>query len=86
MFEPSTLRHYRHELESMVRAAGDQDPEGLADLAALLQEYATDGISRAAEVQRERNGWSWAAYGKALGVSRVAAFKRLARKGAAQEA
>lgn len=79
MFEPKTLRHYQAMLDSMVKAAGDEDPEGLADLAAMLHDAATNGIARAAEAQRATHGWSWARYAQAFGVTRQAVHKRLGR-------
>lgn len=77
MFEPKTLRHFQHHLDFMVKAAGDQDPEALADLAAMLQKAADQGIREAAAKQREQQGWSWARYGKAFGITAWAAQKKL---------
>ncbi len=80
MFEPGTLRHFKHELDTMLRLAGEQqDPEGLAELATLLEDAASEGVARAAARQREINGWPWASYAKAFGVSRQGIHKRLAR-------
>lgn len=77
MFEPKTLRHFQHHLDFMVKAAGDQDPEALADLAAMLRDAADRGIREAADTQRKAQGWSWARYGKAFGISAQAAQKKL---------
>lgn len=80
MFEPKTLRHYRYELSAMLKAASDQDPEGLAELEALLREALEVGIPAAAQEQRSRNGFSWAMFGRAFGVTAWAAQKRLGAK------
>lgn len=80
MFEPKTLRHFEYELSVMLKAAGDQDPEGLAELDALLRRTLEQGIPAAAEQQRERHGFSWAHFGRALGVTAWAARKRLGAK------
>lgn len=80
MFEPNTLRHFKHEINHMLRSAADQDPEGLVELAELLRWAADDGLREACAEQRRRHGWSWARYGEAFKVTAWAAQKRLGSK------
>jgi hypothetical protein len=83
MFEPKTLRHFEYELSVMLKAATDQDPEGLAEIEGLLRRTLDQGIPAAAEQQRARHGFSWADFGRAFGVTAWAARKRLGAKPAA---
>jgi hypothetical protein len=80
MFEPKTLRHFEYELSVMLKAAADQDPEGLAEIEDLLHRTLKEGIPAAAEAQRARHGFSWAHFGRAFGVSAWGAQKRLGAK------
>lgn len=59
----------------MLRRAGDEDPEGFATIATLIQQ-ACEGLPLAAELTRARHGYSWAQLAAPMGVSRQAAQQR----------
>lgn len=80
MIEPKTIRHFEYELSVMLKAAADQDPEGIAQVEAILRNALENGMVEATNEARRRNGWSWAQIGRALGVTSQAAHKRFARK------
>jgi hypothetical protein len=59
----------------MLKRAGDEDPEGFAVIAKLIQQ-ACEGLPLSAELTRSRHGYSWAQLAGPMGVSRQAAQQR----------
>ncbi len=68
---PEYCAMMRRMLRAHGRRAGDADPEDLAELVQLRGEL-DKAIAVAVQGQR-RNGFSWAAIGRGLGVTRQAA-------------
>jgi hypothetical protein len=62
----------------MLRTAGDEDPEGFAQVHQLLV-AAVNALPVAAELNRVQHGYSWADLARPLGISRQAAQQRLGR-------
>lgn len=66
MLEPNDVKRYERELRAMLRRAGDEDPEGFAEIAQLLY-TAVDGLESAV-LDMRRRGYSWRQIADALGV------------------
>jgi hypothetical protein len=68
---PEYAAFVRRSIRAHGRRVGNADPEDLAELVAM-RESLDEAIAQAVRGQRE-NGFSWAAIGRGLGVTRQAA-------------
>jgi len=66
MIEPRDIKRYQRELVAMLLRAGDEDPEGFAQIAQLLQ-TATQGLDLAANLTKAQHGYSWRQLAAGLG-------------------
>lgn len=64
MLEPNEAARYRREIAAMLRRAGDEDPEGFAEIAHLVY-GAVDGLEKAVNDMRRR-GYTWRQISTAL--------------------
>lgn len=78
MLEPREIERYERELRAMLRRAGDEDPEGFAQIAQLIVQ-AANGLRLSAELTRAQHGYSWADLAGALGTTRQAAQQKYGR-------
>lgn len=81
MIDVGDAKRYEREIKAMLRAAGDDDPEGFAQVVKLLDWAVTEGLREAAARLREPSangqpGYSWAEIAAPLGVTRSAAAQR----------
>lgn len=74
MLEPRDVQRYERELAAMLRRAGDEDPEGFAQIAEALYN-AIDGLEEAVNDMRRR-GYTWRQIGAAMGVNHQTLHKR----------
>ncbi len=79
MLEPKDAQRYERELRAMLRRAGDEDPEGFAQVAQLLTQ-AVNALPIAAQLTRVQHGYSWTELAQGLGWSRQHAQQQLGRK------
>lgn len=84
MIEPDELRRWERQIATMLRHAADDDPEGFAALARLLDTAATEGLRVAAQHLREpaangTPGYSWADIARALDIPKSSAVSRFGR-------
>lgn len=80
MIDVGDAKRYEREIRAMLRAAGQDDPEGFAEVVRLLDWAVTEGLREAAtELRKEQNGvrgYSWTEIAAPLGVTRSAAAQR----------
>lgn len=75
MLEPERITRAQRELRSLVRDAGDNDPEAFAALVGLAEWLRVEGLKEAASAQLA-HGYSWADVAKPLGITRQSAWAR----------
>jgi len=68
MIEPNDVKRYERELRAMLLRAGDEDPEGFAQIAQLITE-AFQGLALAANLTRAQHGYSWRELAAGMGES-----------------
>jgi hypothetical protein len=81
MIDVAQSKRYEREIRAMLRAAGDDDPEGFAQVVKLLDWAVSEGLREAAARLRGADstgvpGYSWAEIAAPLGVTRSAAQQR----------
>lgn len=83
MLEPAEVKRWERMTDAMLRHAAADDPEAFAqvvkvldDARAKLPETARQLLPNAVGRAYRPDGYSWAAIGAALGISRQAAQKR----------
>lgn len=74
MLEPERVSRALRELRSLTREVGANDPESFAELVAIRAEF--DGLIKGAAAAQLRQGYSWGAIARALGVTRQSAHAR----------
>lgn len=79
MWTPEEISRWKRNAQSMVAAAATNDPEAFAALVAQVEWLATDGL-RAAYVGLQRQGYSNADLGRALGITRQSVQQRFAKR------
>jgi hypothetical protein len=77
VIEPAQLARFQREVKAMVRYAGDE-PDSLACIVHLAEQLQAGLAQGASECRRQ--GFSWADIGRALGVTRQAAYQRLGKR------
>lgn len=75
MLDERETARYERELRAMLRRAGDEDPEGFAQIALLIS-AACEALPLAAEMTRQTHGYSWATLARPFGVTRQAMQQR----------
>jgi hypothetical protein len=85
MIDVGQSKRYEREIRAMLRAAGDDDPEGFAQVVKLLDWAVSEGLREAASRLRESDtagvpGYSWAEIASPLGVTRSAAQQRFGHR------
>jgi len=87
VLEPAEVQRWERLTAAMIRKAGQDDPEALAQVIAIL-DTVPDQLRQAVDQLRCDKlqpgggavpGYSWAAIGRALGVTRSAAQQRFGR-------
>ena len=74
MLEPAEVKRWQRLSAAMLRHAAEDDPEAFAQVVKVL-DGARDALAEVANDLRA-DGYSWAALGDALGVTRSAAQQR----------
>lgn len=85
MIDVRDAKRYEREIRAMLRAAGQDDPEGFAEIVRLLDWAVSEGLREAAAELRKPQangvrGYSWAEIAAPLGVTRSAAAQRFAAR------
>lgn len=83
MFEPREIDGYRTFLAAMLKRAGQDDPEAMAQVTALLDEARAGLADVAADLMGQTGyagGYSWGDIGRAHGITRQSARERFTRK------
>lgn len=78
MLEPSRISRAQRELRALIREAGENDPEALAQVIALSDWLRTEGLAQAAQAQHGR-GYSWSDIGRGVGITRQTAHERFGK-------